>query len=191
MEAIIDGYNLMMKIGRLASLTRAGDLQRARETLLHFLSRSNRPELRGATVVFDARHPPEGDGLAGPEGLSLRRERRGGLGVIFAPPGSDADTVIKDYVEERAAVGKARGVHLVTSDRQLASYARGLGARIETSEECARHLAGHWRPRHGRPPEEGAPRPGEPEKELAGPPDEEIERWLRYFGMSKDESVEF
>jgi predicted RNA-binding protein with PIN domain len=191
MEAIIDGYNLMMKIGRLASMTRAGGLHRARETLLHFLSRSNRPELRGATVVFDARHPPEGSGLAGPEGLSLRRERRGQLGVIFAPRGSDADTVIKDLVEERSAVGKARSVLLVTSDRQVASYARGLGARIETSEECARHLASHGRPRHGRPSEETAPRPGDPEKELAGPPDDEIDSWLRYFGMAEDETIEF
>ena len=191
MEAVIDGYNLMMKIGRLASMTRAGGLHRARETLLHFLSRSNRPELRSATVVFDARHPPEGAGLVGPEGLSLRRERRGSLGVIFAPRGSDADTVIKDYVEERAAVGKARGVHLVTSDRQLASYARGLGARIETSEECDRHLAGHWRPRHGQQPEENSRPPSEPEKELAGPPDDEIDSWLRYFGMAEDETIEF
>lgn len=189
MEVLIDGYNLIMKIGRLAERVRAGELQYAREVLLHLLARARRPELRGATVVFDARRLSLA-ALPGPEGLSLRRERRGALGIIFSPPGSDADGVIKEYMEERALVGKGRQVRVVTSDRQLAAYVRSLGARIETSEDCARALAGRERPRHGRPTRATAAEPAEPEKELAQPADDEIQGWLRYFGLEGDEPIE-
>ena len=76
----------------------------------------------------------------------------------------------------------------MTSDRQLAAYARSVGARIETSEACAKHLVGHQRPRHGRRKKHEKPEPG---KELAAPSDEEVEAWLRYFGMEEDTAVEF
>jgi len=188
-EVVVDGYNLIMKIGRLAERVRAGELQYSREVLLHLLSRAKRTEFHSATVVFDARRLG-GKPLPGPEGLSLRRERRGTLGVVFSPPGSDADEVIKELVEERAAVGKAREVLVVTSDRALASYARSVGARIETSEECARSLAGRERPRHGRPTRDNRSGPPEPEKELAAPADDEVERWSRYFGLKGDEPIE-
>jgi len=188
-QVLIDGYNLIMKIGRLAERFRAGELEYAREVLLHMLGRARRPELRAATVVFDARRLGK-PGLPGPEGLSLRRERRGTLGVVFSPPGSDADQVIKDFVEERALVGKAREVVVVTSDRGLASYARSVGARIETSEECAKALVGHERPRHGRPTRTTAAGPAEADKELAAPTDDEVDRWLRYFGLEGDQPIE-
>ena len=53
---------------------------------------------------------------------------------------------VMDSLEERSLLGKTGEIRLVTSDRQLAAYARSLGARIETSEECAKHLVGHRRP---------------------------------------------
>ncbi len=189
MEVVVDGYNLIMKIGRLAERVRAGELQYSREVLLHLLSRAKRTEFHSATVVFDARRLGARH-LPGPEGLSLRRERRGALGVVFSPPGSDADEVIKELVEERAVVGKAREVLVVTSDRALASYARSVGARIETSEECAKSLAARERPRHGRPTRDNRSGPPEPEKELAAPADDEVERWSRYFGLKGDEPIE-
>lgn len=189
METLIDGYNLLMKVGRLAERMREGEIYRAREMLLYMLSRSRRKDLNAATVVFDSQRLLPGD-LPGPEGMSLRirREAHGSLGVIFSPPGSDADTVIKEYLEERSLLGKAGGVRLVTSDRQLAAYSRSLGARIETSEECARALVGHQRPRHGKGQRHERPEPG---KELAAPSDQEVEAWLRYFDMEGDGAVEF
>ncbi len=189
METLIDGYNLLMKVGRLAERMREGDLSRAREMMLYMLSRARRKDLNAATVVFDSKRMLPGI-LPGPEGLSLciRRESRSSLGVTFSPPGSDADTVIKEYMEERSLLGKGGEVRLVTSDRQLAAYARSLGARIETSEECAKHLVGHRRPRHGKGQRRERPEPG---KELAAPSDEEVEAWLHYFGMEGDGAVEF
>ncbi len=189
METLIDGYNLLMKVGRLAERLRGGEIYRAREMLLYMLSRARRKDLNSATVVFDSKRLMPGS-LPGPEGMSLRirRERRGSLGVMFSPPGTDADSVIKDYLEERSLLGKAGQVRLVTSDRQLAAYARSLGARIETSEECARALVGHQRPRHGKGQRRERPEPG---KELAAPSEEEVEAWLRYFGIEGDGAVEF
>jgi predicted RNA-binding protein with PIN domain len=189
LETLIDGYNLLMKIGRLASKLRGGEIFRSREMLLYMLARSGRKDLNAATVVFDSKRLRLGS-LPPPEGtnLRIRRERRGSLGVIFSPPGVEADEVIKEYLEERAELGKADQVRLVTSDRQLASYSRSLGARIETSEECAKHLVGHQRPRHGRRKNRDVPEPG---KELAAPTDEEVEAWLRYFDMEGDTAVEF
>ncbi|HOX05144.1 MAG TPA: NYN domain-containing protein [Planctomycetota bacterium] len=189
MQVIVDGYNLIMKIGRLAERVRMGELQYSREVLLHLLARAKRSEFHSATVVFDARRLGAKP-LPGPEGLSLRRECRGRMGVIFSPPGSDADEVIKELAEERALVGKARELLVVTSDRSLASYVRSVGARIETSEECARSLIGRERPRHGRPTRQDGSAPAEPEKELAAPGDDEVGRWLRYFEMKGDEPIE-
>lgn len=189
MLVLVDGYNLIMKIGRLAERVRAGELQYAREVLLSMLARAKRSDFHSATVVFDARRLGRKP-LPGPEGLSIRRERRGTLGIVFSPPGSDADEVIKEFVEERALVGKAREVLVVTSDRALAAYVRSVGARIETSEECARSIVGRERPRHGRPTRSNASGPPEPEKELAAPSDDEAERWLKYFGMEGDEPIE-
>ncbi len=189
METLVDGYNLLMKIGRLAEKLRGGEIFRSREMLLYMLSRSRRKELNSATVVFDSKRLKPG-GLAEPEGTSLRirRERRGGLGVIFSPPGSDADTVIKEYLEERLLLGKSGEVKLVTSDRQLAAYARSVGAQIETSDECAKSLVGHRRPRHGKRRKHERPEPG---KELAAPTDDEVEAWLQYFDIEGDGVVEF
>ncbi|MHC4916263.1 MAG: NYN domain-containing protein [Planctomycetota bacterium] len=188
METLIDGYNLLMKIGRLADKLRGGEILRSREMLLYMLARAKRKDLNAATVVFDSKRLKPGR-LAEPEGTSLhiRRERRGGLGVIFSPPGTDADTVIKEYLEERVLLGKGGEVLLVTSDRQLAAYARSVGARIETSDECAKYLVGHRRPRHGKRRKRERPEPG---KELAAPTDEEVEAWLRYFDMEGDAAVE-
>lgn len=189
METVIDGYNLLMKIGRLAELLHGGQIQRSREMLLYLLRRSSRADLNNATVVFDSRRLNPG-ALPGPEGASIRirRQRDSGLGVIFSPPGSDADTVIKEYLEERFLGDPDGPVRLVTSDRPLAAYARQVGARIETSEECAKALVGHQRPRHGVRRREERPEPG---KELAAPSESEVEAWLRYFGMSGDEPIEF
>ena len=188
MEVIIDGYNLLMKVGRLAARLQAGELYRSREMMLYLLARSRRRDLHAATVFFDSRRLDPGR-LPGPEGTSLRirRESRGELGVVFSPPGVEADAVIKEYLEERALLGKAGQALLVTSDRALAAYARSLGARIETSEECAKALVGHRRARHGAAPK------GEPvdaAKELAAPGDDEVEAWLDYFGIEGDGAVE-
>jgi predicted RNA-binding protein with PIN domain len=186
---MIDGYNLLMKIGRLADKLRDGEMMRAREMLLYMLSRSKRKDFNAATVIFDSKRLKLG-ALAPPEGIGLHvsRQRRGSIGVVFSPPGVEADEVIKEYLEERALLKKAGQVRLVTSDRALASYARSLGARIETSEECARHLVGHQRPRHGHKQKHERPEPG---KELAAPTDQEVEAWLRYFDMEGDAAVEF
>jgi predicted RNA-binding protein with PIN domain len=188
-ETLIDGYNLLMKIGRLADKLRGGELMRSREMLLYMLSRSRRKDLNSATVFFDSGRMRLGK-LPPPEGTNLRvqRQRRGALGVVFSPPGVEADEVIKDYLEERRLLQKTDRVKLVTSDRALAAYARSVGAGIETSEECARHLVGHRRPRHGRRQKRERPEPG---KELAAPTDEEVEAWLRYFDMEGDAAIEF
>jgi len=188
-ETLIDGYNLLMKIGRLADKLRGGEIMRSREMLLYMLSRSKRKDLNAATVVFDSTRLKLGK-LPPPEGTTWRvkRERSGTVGVVFSPPGVEADEVIKEYLEERALLKKTERVRLVTSDRALASYARSLGARIETSDECARHLVGHRRPRHGRKTKHERPEPG---KELAAPSDEEVEAWLRYFDMEGDAAFEF
>jgi len=188
-ETIIDGYNLLMKIGRLVNKLAGGELKSSREMLLYMLSRSKRKDLNSATVIFDANRLKLGS-LLPPEGTSLHisRERRGSIGVVFSPPGVEADEVIKEYVEERSLLEKAGQVKLVTSDRALAAYVRSLGARIETSEECAKHLVGHRRPRHGQRKQHERVEPG---KELAAPSDAEVEAWLRYFDMEGDAAIEF
>lgn len=114
---IIDGYNLLHAAG-LARLRYAqGDLERARHRLLGMLcEKLSPPEQQRCTVVFD--------GQNGPPGVSGESTHQG-LKVIFAPAGSDADTVIEEML---ASHSSPRQIVLVSSDHRLHKAARRRGS---------------------------------------------------------------
>jgi predicted RNA-binding protein with PIN domain len=187
-ETIIDGYNLLMKISFLAEKLRGGEVKRSREMLIHLLQHSKRKELKRATVVFDS--PGLKPGTSPPSdliSLSSQRQMCGSVGIVFSPSGIDADTVIKEFMEERELMAKGREVRVITSDRQVASYARRLGARIESSEECARGLL---RPIGSRHRNRRKQEPVEPGKATAAPSAEDVQAWLEYFDIDDDQPIE-
>ncbi|MBI5560618.1 MAG: NYN domain-containing protein [Deltaproteobacteria bacterium] len=124
MHIVIDGYNLIGALSAMGASVR--DIEAERENLIERLKSYKR--LRGAriTVVFD--------GTAG-YGLGRTKENKGGIEVIFSRAGETADTVLKEYA------GKMReGLTLITSDRDVASFAEKCGAVVVSSGEFVERL---------------------------------------------------
>jgi predicted RNA-binding protein with PIN domain len=128
----IDGYNVI----RCADAFAGGSLRDQRERLLRFIEdkrpqgSSNNP----VTVVFDGRADVSGPAWGG------------STQVVFSH-GRDADTVIKDRVD---SLSNPREAVVVTNDRAIQRWVRGVGARILS---CEAFLAagGGRAPRRGRP----------------------------------------
>jgi predicted RNA-binding protein with PIN domain len=110
---IIDGYNLLgARAGRLDGT----DLETAREHLLRDLAGYRQRKGHPVTVVFDGWH----QGAA-----SERREHRAGVEVVYSRRGERADQVIQRLAEEFG-----RDCAVVSSDREVADFARARGAFV-------------------------------------------------------------
>lgn len=117
MPYLVDGNNVM-------ALT-AGwhrDIAAARRRLIRELARFIAVYRVKVRVVFD--------GAADDEFPEGRRYKS--VAVSYAKAGSDADTRIKDIVRR---VSFKRDLVVVTSDRSLAAFAKGQGARVLPSHE--------------------------------------------------------
>lgn len=126
---LIDGYNLLHAAGMAQSDYRPGDLLRCRTRLLKFLlSKLSAGEIKGTTVVFDARDPPPDR----PAQVVIS-----GIRVLFANPGGDADVLIQNWLSRHPS---PRQVTLVSSDRVLQRAARGCGSKFVRSEDFVHEL---------------------------------------------------
>jgi predicted RNA-binding protein with PIN domain len=121
----VDGYNFIKQSPELRRLEQI-ELQKAREGLLEQLRSYKRLKGHSFIVVFDGRQ--EGR-LAG------QRERSGGIEVIFSKPGEKADEVLK-----RLASEKREGIAVVTSDRDVASFAEKKGATAIPAADWAEKM---------------------------------------------------
>jgi hypothetical protein len=109
----IDGYNFIKQSPGLRRLEQI-ELQKAREGLIERLAKYKRLKGHAITVVFDG----------GPQGtLAAYRERSRGIEIIFSKPGEKADDVLK-----RLSAEKRGGITVVTSDRDVALFAKKRGA---------------------------------------------------------------
>lgn len=121
MHIIIDGYNLIGIKGRMWA-----DLEPQRKKLISDLERYQRIKGNPVTVVFDGWK----------SGLPVEREeRKGGIRVIFTRVGEKADQVIK-----RLAGQMGNSCVIVSSDREISSYARSCGALTMSSGEFDERL---------------------------------------------------
>jgi predicted RNA-binding protein with PIN domain len=119
MHLIIDGYNLLHVGHSLASMT-AFELEGRRDRLIEKLSFYRHAKPCDITVVFD-----------GWQGgwVTEKKDRRKGIDVIFSRLGERADEVVKRLAREKGA-----GAVVVTSDREIASYAERLAVAVIPSE---------------------------------------------------------
>jgi uncharacterized protein len=122
---VIDGYNLLGIRGGLR-----GDIEARRETLIRELVGYRQRKGYPLTVVFDgwrSGHPVE------------HGEWREGIDVIFSRQGETADTVIK-----RLAAKYGNDCAVVSSDREVAGFARAQGGTSITSGdfESRLHMSG-------------------------------------------------
>lgn len=121
MHIVIDGYNLIGIQGKMWA-----DLEPQRERLISDLEKYQRLKGNTITVVYDGWK----------SGLPVEREERiGGIRVIFTRVGEKADQVIK-----RLASQMGNSCVIVSSDREVSSYARSQGALTMSSGEFDERL---------------------------------------------------
>ncbi len=124
---IIDGYNLLGvrgQVGRGAG----SDGESAREQLIRDLSLYRQHKGHPVTVVFDGWQ----------QGFSLgHREHRAGVQVIYSSRGERADQVIQRLAEEYG-----QDCAVVSSDREVANFARTHGAFVISAQEFESKLRG-------------------------------------------------
>lgn len=119
MPLIIDGHNL---VGKLSTIDLADPDDE--EQLMRLLVRYLLQESKRGIVFFDRGAPGSKKELA-----------FGRLTVRFSSPPQTADDAILNYLRQISP--QARNFTVVSSDRQLLSAARRIGARSMPSEEFA------------------------------------------------------
>lgn len=162
MSYLIDGNNL---IGRLPEID--PEAPDARMQLLRWLAAfRNRPgqKARRLTVVFDGAPEPNF-----PDGSVFQ-----GVHIIYSLPNSTADARIKQKVEQHK---DRRGLTVVTSDRELYNYVRACGAQAITCEQFVERL---WT---------AVASSDSDEKEEVHLDAQEIDQWMRYFGIEEQNST--
>lgn len=150
---LIDGHNL---IGRTPDLSLQRE-EEAREAVLRRVAAAKGSGGERVVVVFDGNRPG-----------SAKESRFGGIRVVFSPAGRTAD----EEILRRLGKTNPRTTRVVTSDRDLAARALGLGAAVVSCEAFLGRLAKRTRP-------------GEPtaEKPEAGPA--EVEAWIEAFAAGE------
>lgn len=122
MHYIIDGYNLLFR-----RFKGVDDLKASRQRIIEELDRKTGVARLNASLVFDA---PFQQG----EGSRFHFHH---LEILFTASGESADDFILNTL--RTADSPQRKT-IVTSDKQLACHARGLGAKSQTVEEFSKSL---------------------------------------------------
>ena len=117
---VIDGYNLIRQ-SEMLSAQEELSLQLGRDALLERLRQYKRVRSHRITVVFDAASKPN---------VAEERSQQKGISIIYSGQGESADTVIK-----RICRDEGDQVLLVTTDRELASYAETRGSVAIDSED--------------------------------------------------------
>ena len=120
MHVVIDGYNLIRQSETLSAQEELS-LELGRDALLERLRQYKRVKSHRITVVFDAANKPN---------LAEERSQKKGIRMIYSGQGETADTVIK-----RICRTEGEKVLLVTTDRELASYAEASGSVAIDSED--------------------------------------------------------
>ena len=117
---LIDGYNLIRQSGPLIDLE-AISLEEGRMGLVRLLAEYRKVKGHAITVVFDGWKS---------DNIGRSNERVVGIDVVYSGRGETADEVIK-----RMADSMRDRVIIVTSDRDIATYATKKGAVVIPSDE--------------------------------------------------------
>lgn len=160
MSYLVDGNNVMAQ--------RVGwhrDKTGARRRLLEELARFARQARVRVAVVFDGApedHFPDGSSFMG-------------VKVFYAERGSNADERIKRMVD---ASRQRRTLFVITSDRDLGNYVRACGAQVVRAGEFRQRLETLALKADEQSAQRNAPR-------IA--PGQELDQWMRYFGVAPDD----
>jgi len=127
LHLVIDGYNLLALLDRASGrIPLHSDM--ARESLIQELAAYRHRKAHPVTVVFDGWQ----QGF-----ITERREHRSGIEVIYSRRGEKADQVIQRLASEFGS-----DCAVVSSDREVAHYARVQGALAIEAGEFSEKLRG-------------------------------------------------
>lgn len=153
---LIDANNVMGK-----SREWQEDQDTARQKFLHELAQLGRVKKIRLTAIFDGAADPR---FA--DGASFR-----GIRILYARPGSDADSRIIEIVERER---NRKALTVVTSDYALAGYVRSCGVRVLRAQQLRQMMR-----------EAAATSSLSDSAQKVQP--EEIADWMRYFGTEEEE----
>jgi len=119
-HVLIDGYNIIRQSTTLKSEDDLA-LELGRDALLERLRQYKRTRAHRVTVVFDGANKPL---------LAEEQTQQKGIKVIYSAQDETADAVIK-----RLCHKEGKKVLVVTSDRDLASYAETCGSVVIDSKD--------------------------------------------------------
>lgn len=152
MHYLVDGNNVMAQI-----VGWHRDKSEARKRLIHALARFVAVSRVKVKVVFDGVPDDEF-----PEGCKYKS-----VHILYARPGSDADSRIKTIVRNSSF---KRDMVVISSDREVASHAKSQGAKVFSSGQFRALL------------EEAAKKVLPTDKAGTGRVD--VEEWLDFFKRS-------
>jgi uncharacterized protein len=159
MNYLIDGHNLIGQC-RTIRLDDPDDEARLVDALHRWVLRHPRHTV---TVIFDG-------GVYGhPQQVS-----RPGVQAVFAHSPRDADDRLLHQLKR---ISDPKRYRLVTSDQRIATAARDRGVEVIRSEAFASEIERPSAARHRRPPPRSRPEPKQPR--------DEVEAWLREFGVDE------
>ena len=153
MPYLIDGNNLIGAI-RVIDIRDSA----AREKMTRMLSAYQRAKNNSVTVVYDG--PP-------PDGVRPQ-SYLGKLKIVYAGPGSDADTRIREILERAS---EPTAFIVVSSDKQVYSHARWLGAQAMRVMPFYKELQATLE------------QSGREAEEFDALSEEEVDEWIRYLGL--------
>lgn len=157
MPYIVDGNNLL---GHLSPLELRN--MQSRRTLVARLSIFQKIKRTKVHVVFDGPPDPE-------MAQEVKASSRKALSVLSPEPGSSADSVIKDLIMKQT---DRRRLFVVSTDREIRSFARTQGAKSLNSADFLREL---------KKAEKRFLRAAELRKDVPAPSELEIEHWIELF----------
>jgi predicted RNA-binding protein with PIN domain len=169
---IVDGYNLMHKVGMHRPLNAPGNLARSRFFLIQSIARHFTPEQqRRITIVFDASLVPALDAEGTPEAFTHE------MTISFASEFENADAMIEHLLRQHSA---PKQVLVVSSDRQVQTSASRRRAAFMESEAWYDSLE-RWAAAWDQPSTLKEDPISEIRDQLVD--EQEREYWLREFGL--------
>jgi hypothetical protein len=160
MRFLIDGYNLLHRLGLVRTRMAPGELAGARRRLISLLEKAYGDDTRLACIVFDA---------AGSSGKATHQQSDQGVDVRYAGRNEIADDVIEDLIRSHHA---PKQLTVISDDHRIQRAARRRACRVLGCADYLEELEQKLRPR--------PPKAEEDSIEQAAPgPDADF--WLQTF----------
>jgi len=168
-ETVIDGYNLIHKLGKPEA---GASMAALRERIEEMLARYRQKTRRHVTIVYDGGRSPK----------SLTSS--GAVDVIFSGTIKSADRWIIDHI--RSLGSRAAMSLVVSSDREIQRNSTAWGARCIDSETFIDELAAMGIfPDVRKEPKGHRPGDGMKKNGSESLTDNEVDYWLRLFGRKR------